>query len=288
LPSYYTDDTTEYLNKAQSVISTVMLGELRLLDIQTLVGIVMVLQSALDLTPSLILISATMRLAHKMGLHNRAASAHLDPVERRQRARVFWLAYILDKDLSLRGQQPSVQLDDDIDLELPSPLLDNKDDGATAGIVITADGNARMNYFLARVQLATIEGGVYDCLYSTRALNRSHEERSMARDSIVCALEEWRASIPSEFGAAAVASSTNNHRAHIGFFCLLHLTSLACLTLISRAHAWDEQWVSSLRERGRGTRALQLPPGWEALVHQARDFMALFGETWSRGIWFQW
>ncbi|KAK9323870.1 fungal-specific transcription factor domain-protein [Lipomyces orientalis] len=283
-----TDLTAEYLNKAQSVISTVMLGELRLLNLQTLVGMVMVLQSAHDLTPSLLMISATMRLVHKMGLHNRAASAHLDPVEKRQRARVFWLAYILDKGLSLRAQQPSVQLDDDIDLEFPSPLPDNEDDGGTAGIVITADGKARMNFFLARVQLANIEGGVYDCLYSTRALNRTPEERSMTRDSIVSALEEWRASIPPEFGAAVVASSTSNNPTHIAFFCILHSSSLACLTLINHAHAWDNQWVGGLRDHGRGAPSLLLPPGWEDLVHQARDFMILFGEAWSKGVWFRW
>lgn len=44
------DHTTEYLNRAQSVISAVMLSDTRLLNIQTLVGMVMVLQSAHDPT----------------------------------------------------------------------------------------------------------------------------------------------------------------------------------------------------------------------------------------------
>ncbi|GAB1208212.1 hypothetical protein APSETT445_006953 [Aspergillus pseudonomiae] len=206
-----TDRTTQYLDKARSVISTVMLGETRLLNIQVLVGMVMVLQTAHNLTPSLILISATMRLVHKLGLHNQAGSTHLDPVQRRQHVRVFWLAYIIDKDLSLRTQQPSVQLDDDIDVELPSSLpTTNDDNDNTAGIVITADGNTRLNYFLARIKLANIEGRVYDTLYSTRAMNRSLEERRHAKDSIVSALDEWRASIPPEFSANMVTSSTRN------------------------------------------------------------------------------
>ncbi|KAF4469139.1 fungal transcription factor regulatory middle homology region [Fusarium albosuccineum] len=280
--------TTEYLNKAQSVLSTVMLGEMGLLRIQTLVGMVMVLQSSHDVTPSLILISATMRLAHKMSLHNRAASAHLDPVERQQRANVFWLAYILDKDLSLRAHQPSVQLDDDIDLNLPSSSqTDAERQVNTAGVIMAGSGNSSMSYFLARVQLANIEGSLYDCLYSTRALNRSPEERSKARDSIVNALEEWQASIPPEFSAAIVVSSTNNNPAHINFFCLLYSTHLQCMTLINRAHAWDQQWISDLRDHGEGTQALQLPLGWGSLVHQARDFMVLLGEVWSKDIWFR-
>ncbi|KAJ3546382.1 hypothetical protein NM208_g2025 [Fusarium decemcellulare] len=284
-----TVQTTEYLNKAQSVLSTVMLGEVGLLNIQTLVGMVMVLQSSHDNTPALILISATMRLAHKMGLHNRSASSHLDPVEREQRANVFWLAYILDKDLSLRAHQPSVQLDDDIDLNLPSSSQTHPErQSSTAGVITAGSGNSNMSYFLARVQLANIEGSLYDCLYSTRALNRSPEERSKARDSIVNALEEWQVSIPHEFGAAVVASSTSNNPAHINFFCLLYSTSFQCMTLINRAHAWDQQWISDLRDHGKGTQALQLPSGWESLVHQARDLMVLLGEVWSKDVWFRW
>ena len=286
---YQIDQATEYLNKAQCIIPTVMLGETRLLNIQVLVGMVMVLQTTHNLTPSLILISATMRLVHKLGLHSQAASTHLDPVQRRQHARVFWLAYILDKDLSLRTQQPSVQLDGDIDVELPSSLPTTKDDNDnTAGIVVTADGSARMNYFLARVKLANIEGRVYDSLYSTQAGNRSLDERSNAKQSIVSALDEWRASIPLEFSASLVTSNTRNKPANSGFFCVLHSTSLQCMALVSRAHAWDGQWVSGLRNHSRGTQLLQLPPAWDTIVHQARNYMLLFREVWSEHVWFRW
>lgn len=159
---------TEYLNKAQSIISTVILGEICLLNIQTLMGMVMVLQTVCGPTLSLILISTTMCLVHKLGLHNCAASVHLDLVQRRQHACVFWIAYILDKDLSLRAKLPSVQLDDDVDVDLPSLLLvSTEDDDNTAGIVVTADRKARMNYFWACIQLANIEGFIYRYLYST-------------------------------------------------------------------------------------------------------------------------
>ena len=141
----------------------------------------------------------TMRLAHKLGLHSRASSAHLDAVLARQRARVFWLAYILDKDLSMRSKQPSIQLDDDIDLDLPSPKFAAADErqmgddddavGIGAGIITTADGAAKMNYFVTRIQLAVVEGGVYDYLYSTRSQKRSPEERSRALESVASALE---------------------------------------------------------------------------------------------------
>ncbi|KAL7915341.1 fungal-specific transcription factor domain-containing protein [Trichoderma velutinum] len=285
-----TDHTTEYLNRAQSVISDVMLSETRLLNIQTLVGMVMVLESAHDPTQALILIAATLRLAHKMGLQNRAASAHLDPEERRQHTHVFWLVYILDKDLSLRAHQPSIQLDDDIDLDLPQSLpADDNGDGNAPGIVTTADGNARMNYFLSRVQLANIEGGVYDCILSTRAAKRSPEERLAAANSVLEALEKWQSEIPSEFsGAAVIASMAHNNPTSIGFFCVLHSISLRCMTIINRAHAWNEEWVRGVHDIVRGTGKLQLPVGWATLVHQARDYMILFEQAWSAAVWVRW
>ncbi|KIX02995.1 uncharacterized protein Z518_06545 [Rhinocladiella mackenziei CBS 650.93] len=187
------------LSRAESVLSRVALGDIHLLNIQVLVG--------MDIQPALILIATTIRLAHAIGLHDCIHSAHLDPIHAKQRAYVFWLAYILDKDLSMRSKQPSIQVDDDVNLDLPWPIevqhdeersgINRTDD--TAGCIITTDGISKMNYLVARIQLAAIEGGVYDYVYSTRSRKRSAEERSRARQSVAHALEMWKASIPSEF-----------------------------------------------------------------------------------------
>ncbi|KAK6703372.1 hypothetical protein SNK04_013276 [Fusarium graminearum] len=256
-PEYGT--ANDYIKKAQSVIWTVTLGETGILNIQTLIGMAMLLQTANNTTPALVIISAAMRLIHKMGLHNRTSTEHLSLIEQRQHAYVFWLAYIVDKDLSLRAQQPSVQLDDDIDLDLPMELPGVCNGDSEAGIVTTVDGNTRLNYLLARIQLANIQGNVYDHLYSTRASKRTPEERKISRKRIVKALDEWKVSIPSDFNGANVVTTTSNNPSVAAFFCILHTRSLLCLSLITRSHAWDEQWVGSIRAYGRGTQALQLP-----------------------------
>ncbi|RDW93678.1 Fungal transcription factor regulatory middle homology region [Aspergillus mulundensis] len=286
---HQTSRTAEYyLSKAQSVMATVMQSETRLLNIQTLLGMVMVLQTSRDRTPSLMLISATMRLVHKLGLHDRSASAHLDPVARRQHARVFWIAYILDKDLSLRAQIPSIQADDDIDIDLPcSSPVTPEDNDHTAGTVVMTDGKASMNYFLARIQLANIKGRIYTYLYSRRALNQSPLDRITARQGISLALDEWRASIPLHFSAAVITQITKNP-ANLGFSVVLHASSLQCMMLLSQAQGMDEQWVTGVQNYSRGvTSALQLPPCWEILVQEARAFMLLFQEVWA-GAWFRW
>ncbi|KAM0521375.1 hypothetical protein ACHAPE_002855 [Trichoderma viride] len=293
--SHNVPSSTECINRAESVLSKVMLGDIQLLNVQVLVGMVMLLQASQDLQPSLILIATVMRLAHAIGLHDRSYSAHLDTVQAKQRACVFWLAYILDKDLSMRSKQPSIQIDDDINLELPSPTAiehqvgdwsNTSDSGIHPGIITTADGTVKMNYFVTRIQLAVIEGGIYDYLYSTRSQKRSTNERSHALQSVACALQQWKASIPPEFSASAVIMRVPSGMLH--FLGALHSTTLACTTIINQAHAWDAEWVASLRRYGRQGIVPRLPQQWEAVVHEARDLLVLLGALGMTDNWNFW
>ncbi|KAL3704110.1 hypothetical protein TMatcc_009800 [Talaromyces marneffei ATCC 18224] len=277
-----TNCSVDYLNKAESVLSTIILGNIHLLNIQVLVGIVMLEQESQDLQHALILIATTMRLAHKIGLHNRASSENLDPADARQRACVFWMAYILDKDLSMRSKMPSIQLDDDIDLDLPShegaeyQINDESElneTGICRGVVTTMDGTVKMNYFVTRIQLAVIEGGVYDYLYSTRSQKRSAEERSHALESVACALTTWKTSIPAEFSASMALDRVTP--GILRFLGVLHSTSMLCTTLLNQANAWNDQWMGSIRKYARDSTIPRLPAQWEALVDEARDLAVL-------------
>ena len=290
-----TKEAVGYLNKAQTVLSDVVLGDIELLNIQVLVGMVMLLEGSEDLQHSLILIATTLRLAHKIGLHNRASSAHLDPTLARQRAYVFWIAYIMDKGLGLRSKQPSIQLDDDIDLDLPDSQLNELQIDDTAeidksnnspGIVTTIDGTVKMDYFVTRIQLAVIEGGVYDYLFSTRSQKRNPEERSCALESVAPALQQWKASVPPEFKGTEASRKAAPDT--FGFLCVLSATSLMCTTCINQANFMNAQWMGSLRKYGRDGTVPLLPPQWEALVDEARDLMVLFGQLGAMDRWNWW
>lgn len=272
----------EYFTRAESVLSSVMLGEIRLLNIQVLLGMVMIMQAMPDLQYALILMGTTMRLAHRIGLHNHHYSAHLDPTEAKQRAHVFWLAYILDKDLSFKSKQPAIQRDDDIDLELPAidhddylndEGYDTEDGTASAGMITTLDGTVKMNYFVTRIHLAVVQGGIYDYLYSTGSQKRNPEERSQALESVACALEKWKSSIPFDFGASAALNRTSTGTLHL--LGAMYATSLACTALLNHASAWNSQWVSTLRMYATEGTEPYLPPQWETLVHEARELAIL-------------
>ena len=135
----------------------------------------------------------------------------------------------------MRMKQPSIQLDDDIDLDLPSQTAgDYRSVDASrlpTGCITTADGTMEFDFFLSRIQLAIIQGGVYDYLYSTRSQKRSGEERAAALESVVRALNQWKASIPPDFCAAGAVREVPLES--LRFLAGLHATSLSCTTLIA-------------------------------------------------------
>lgn len=56
------------------------------------------LQGTPNPQPSFFLVAAAIRLSHSIGLHKRGSGFGLNPVEVEQRKRVFWIAYLLDKE----------------------------------------------------------------------------------------------------------------------------------------------------------------------------------------------
>ncbi|EPE08097.1 short chain dehydrogenase reductase family [Ophiostoma piceae UAMH 11346] len=115
-----TKRTAEHVNNTQSVLTEVIMGDTDLVSVQVLVGLVMLLQGSQDLGPPTILIATAIRLAHRLGLQTRRSSVHLDRRLALQRSRVFWIAYVLDRDISMRIRQTPVQQEAEIDLDLPS------------------------------------------------------------------------------------------------------------------------------------------------------------------------
>jgi hypothetical protein len=48
--------------------------------------------------PTYFFIATAMRLAHSIGLHKKGVNFNLNSAEVEQRKRVFWIAYMLDKE----------------------------------------------------------------------------------------------------------------------------------------------------------------------------------------------
>lgn len=281
------DYAADCLAKAQSVLPAVILGETQLLNVQVLVGMVILLQGLQEMKPAFVLIGTAVRLAHSIGLHNRTSSRNLDPDVASQRACVFWMAYILDKDTSMRSNSPSVQVDGDVDLHLPAPLVTGvQPDSTNRGLVASADGGAYMNFFLSRIQLAVIQGGIYDYLHSTSAKQRTLEQRSKAVDSIKVALEQWKSSIPLEFSDTAAIQRLPPVLLHL--VRTLHATSLLCAALIAQAGSCNHKWVDALRTHARSGTTPSLTPSWQGLLEEGRNLLTMFESATVTDSWSFW
>ena len=104
-----------YLKNAMGVLTEITMRNTDLLSVQALLGMVRVVTdvSGCMLTmscqalflmgtpnpqPSFFLVAAAIRLANSIGLHKRGSAFNLNSVEIEQRKRVFWIAYLLDKE----------------------------------------------------------------------------------------------------------------------------------------------------------------------------------------------
>jgi hypothetical protein len=194
----------------------------------------------------------------------------------------------LPQEISLRVKIPSVQLDEDIDLPLPSV---NSPDGA--GLIYTQDGHYRVNLLRLRVELAHIHGRIYDLLYSNRSCAVDRLERRRSVIQIQTKLDTWYEGIPLAFRIEHLSSIGCRRK-------LLEMTKIYHGYLLAHvmAHGFysnDAEWLKyisaistimmsdvTITQNHLGTaRSINIeeppsPLGWDKLVHISRGWIKLF------------
>ncbi|KAM5431478.1 hypothetical protein MferCBS31731_007851 [Microsporum ferrugineum] len=228
-----------YLKNAMGVLTELTMRNTDLLSVQALLGMALFLQGTPNPQPSFFLVAAGIRLSHSIGLHKRCSGFGLNPVELEQRKRVFWIAYILDKDICLRSGRPPVQDDDDMNVELPS-----EDPPDNIGNVPLSDGKGKINLFRLMCIFAAIESKVYRQLYSTKSSRQSDGELLNTIGELDHELEEWKNSIPIDFRPEHEIKTT--HRPLILPIVVLHFAYYNCLTTIHRMSVHHGYWTSRL------------------------------------------
>ena len=228
-------DSGEWFENAFALSGPLMTMHVTLWSIQALLGMALIVQGSPTQGPTSLLISAAMKLAHVMGLHRRCDNPSIGPAEIEERKRVFWIAYSLDKDLSLQMGQPSAQDDDDIDVELPS------DEYSTS---ISPDHATASSLLNCRARLAMIQGRIYKRLYSVKASRQTSAERLLAATELEDMLHSWRALVPSElmkeYQEQLVQTPTSQAAEHPIILQLVYFNSLAmvynALPELARCH----------------------------------------------------
>ncbi|BDD59917.1 hypothetical protein MAP00_005087 [Monascus purpureus] len=228
-----------YLKNAMAVLTELTMRNTDLLSVQALLGMSLFLQGTPNPQPSFFLVAAAIRLSHSIGLHKKGAALGLNPVEVEQRNRVFWIAYLLDRDICLRSGRPPVQDDDDMNVSFPS-----EDPPDCIGNVPLSDGSGKFNIFSAMCKFATIASKVYKRLYSAKAAKQSDGELLNTIGELDRELEEWKDSIPLDFRPENEIKAT--YTPLILHVAILHFAYYNCLTTIHRMSVHHGYWTSRL------------------------------------------
>ncbi|KAF4307764.1 hypothetical protein GTA08_BOTSDO03406 [Botryosphaeria dothidea] len=228
-----------YLKNALAVQTELTIRNTDLLSVQALLGMALFLQGTPNPQPSFFLVAAAIRLSHSIGLHKRGSGFNLNPAEIEQRKRVFWIAYMLDRDICLRSGRPPIQDDDDMNVELPS-----EDPPDNIGNIPLESGKGKVNLFRLMCTFAVIESKVYKNLYSVKASKQSDGELLSTIGELDRELEEWKDGIPIDFRPEHEIKAS--HTPLILHVVVLHFAYYNCLTTIHRMSVHHGYWTSRL------------------------------------------
>ncbi|KAI8625613.1 fungal-specific transcription factor domain-containing protein [Xylariaceae sp. FL1651] len=248
------DDNSQayaYLHNALGVVSELNMLHHSLPAIQALVCMAIILQGTPHPHIASVLIAAAVRLAQAAGLHRNSQDPNLSENQIEQRKRIFWMAYILDKDISLRTGQPFAQDDDDMDVELPR--------GTITKLPLQKDLDRTVNILNSRIGLAVIQGQIYKRLYSVQALQQSRAQRSALAQELSTILAYWRGSVPIDFEDNTISPLEAPLRAEFHFMLVLRFTYVSSLIMIDQHQQPTEQALTDAT------------PGMQQLVAPSED-----------------
>ncbi|KFA46923.1 hypothetical protein S40293_03597 [Stachybotrys chartarum IBT 40293] len=255
-----------YLSNALAVVSELNMLVDSLPAVQALVGMAVILQGTPDPRASSVLVAAAVRLAQSMGLHRATKDPTLKPMQMEQRRRVFWIAYFLDRDISLRMGQPFAQDDEDMDVELPEDSL--------CGIS-RDQGLCSVNFFNSRIGLAVIQGQVYKKLYSVHASRQPETQKGIIAQELSSVLAYWKSSVPIDFEEYMMVQRQSALSVETVHLLIMRVTYVNCLIMIDR---YLPSTVNIIEHAGMGS---QVAPGaQESLcITESRKAMRLIDIT---------
>lgn len=233
-----------YFKNALAVESELTLRNTDLLSVQALLGMCLFLQGTPNPQPSFFLVAAAIRLAHSIGLHKRGTLFGMNPAETEQRKRVFWIAYMIDRDVCLRSGRPPAQDDDDWNVELPSEA---PSDGV--GVVPLANGVDTTNLFRLMCTFSVISSKIYKRLYSGSASKQSDGMLLNTIGDLDNELELWKDNIPIDFRPEHEIRSSNESL--ILQVVVLHFAYYNAVCTIHRMAIHHGYWTSRLSEYAR-------------------------------------
>ena len=236
-----------FLRNAISVVDELSIQTPTMLSAQALVGIAKVLHSTSFPNTATVYLAMASRHMYSLGMHRPCNEASPGSESLEWRRRLLWMAYSIDKDFSLRLDQPPILNDQEIDPTLPE--WDPKDG---LGFIPSVSGGPRINFFRLHANLAIVQSKIYSRLYSGKALQQQDhdfENREPVCD-LVKVLKTWRNQIPVEFHPESILEQFPP--TSVIPMVILYLRYFNCLTMVLRLAYWKvghlEAYKSSLED----------------------------------------
>ncbi|KAK4178074.1 hypothetical protein QBC36DRAFT_344944 [Triangularia setosa] len=181
------------------------------------------------------LATTALQMCISAGYHRPTTSKNDTPLLRKQKSWIFWSLYSVEKGLSLRlGRSSSVS---DYDITLPLPDLE------------TADSKPFYSCTIRWIKLSSIQGRVYQTLYSPAALSGPQESRTAWAQSLAAETTSLYGNVmgdnvgkalPRDSNAVNAESQTSRRRIMKLVFFSEEVLFLSILTLILKAMPPDD------------------------------------------------
>ncbi|VUC24035.1 unnamed protein product [Clonostachys rosea] len=282
-PAFTTfEDSTVYVANAQSMLDKLVMRVTDCNGIQVLLGLVVYFQKALDRGPAQVLIASTIKLAFRLRLHMAQLGLDLHPKDVLERKRLFWAAYILDRDVSMRVRDPYILQDHDFDVSPLGPLEQVTRNEVPCDLDSLVDAN-EFSYFRCRADLAFIQGRTHDLINSVSAERLVDYQKWEKRELLWTMLNEWMVSIPQRLHPNNLENLDSPAEQA---FISLYVTRFRTICGIEKVFSHHTEWISgliaySVKWSADGQAASKpapspLPNHWRDLVESARTIMLLF------------
>jgi hypothetical protein len=241
--SEMTELSWHFFKNAFSMYSVIALRAADVLGLEALLAMAIYTQGSSDVRTTSVLVCAAARLSLTFGLHRREFYSALDPAAANRHKRAFWIAYILDKSISVKTGLPSVFEDDAINVDHPDLILSASSiDGNVPGTSMSASG------FRLKAELAMIEFSVEKRLYSGSAGRQNVHQLLDLVAELDHQLENWKAKLPPSFQPDRIVWSTMPTVSEP--IILLHFAYYCTLSEIHgfAAHLNQEGDISAIRQ----------------------------------------
>ncbi|KAE8375274.1 fungal-specific transcription factor domain-containing protein [Aspergillus bertholletiae] len=269
-----------HIRNALNVVVELFMRVADLLAVQAMLGLALLFQNTPNPQPLFMFAAAAMRLSQSIGLH-RNQSLGLSPSQIEERRRTFWVAFILDAEISHRTGRPPVQDVNDFDTPLPSRSPQD-------GLGIINVHGALLDYFHLLARFSLIQRQLYNRLYTTSVRTKTSHDLFRELKTSEEDLLKWRACFGTHYDSlTAFSSAPDYHLQHVlrldfAYHCCYAKLYQPCI-LARRSMAQPEQVLEDFTALDK-----EIYDMLERSVESARSAVRLLPHVSTFGSCFAW